>query len=38
VEAVGPDRYGMQLRLPENGFRFLRHIESRRPGRPAGAG
>jgi sulfopyruvate decarboxylase subunit beta len=38
VEAVGPDRYGMELRLPENGFRFLRHIESRRPARPAGTG
>lgn len=26
VEAVGPDDYGMDLKLPENAFRFQRHI------------
>lgn len=26
VEAVGPDHYGMDLALPENAFRFRRHI------------
>jgi sulfopyruvate decarboxylase subunit beta len=26
VEAVGPDRYEMDLKLPENGFRFQRRI------------
>ena len=26
VEAVGPDRYGMDFHLPENAFRFARHI------------
>jgi sulfopyruvate decarboxylase subunit beta len=31
VEAVGPDRYEMDLRLPENAFRFQRHILARRP-------
>lgn len=30
VEAVGPDAYGMDLALPENGFRFKRCIETRR--------
>ena len=26
VEAVGPDHYGMDLKLPENAFRFERYI------------
>lgn len=26
VEAVGPDHFGMDLKLPENGFRFERYI------------
>ena len=26
VEAVGPDHYGMDLKLPENAFRFQRYI------------
>ena len=26
VEAVGPDHFGMDLKLPENAFRFARHI------------
>jgi sulfopyruvate decarboxylase subunit beta len=30
VEAVGPDHYGMDLKLPENGFRFERYIKERR--------
>ena len=30
VRAVGPDRYGMDLALPENAFRFKRYIESKR--------
>jgi len=29
VEAVGPDQYHMDLKLPENAFRFERHIRSR---------
>ena len=29
VEAVGPDHFGMDLKLPENGFRFERHIRER---------
>jgi sulfopyruvate decarboxylase subunit beta len=29
VEAVGPDHYGMDLKLPENAFRFARHIQAR---------
>ena len=29
VEAVGPDHFGMDLKLPENGFRFARYIEAR---------
>ena len=38
VEAVGPDRYEMDLRLPENAFRFQRHILERQRARPrAGA-
>ncbi len=30
VEATGPDHYGMDLKLPENAFRFERYIRSRR--------
>ena len=30
VEATGPDHYGMDLKLPENAFRFARHIQERR--------
>ena len=30
VKAVGPDRYGMDLQLPENAFRFRRHIAGRK--------
>jgi sulfopyruvate decarboxylase subunit beta len=29
VEAVGPDHYGMDLKLPENAFRFERYIRER---------
>lgn len=29
VDAVGPEKYGMDLQLPENAFRFRRHIMSR---------
>jgi sulfopyruvate decarboxylase subunit beta len=29
VEAVGPDHYGMDLKLPENAFRFQRYIAQR---------
>ena len=29
VEAVGPDHYGMDLKLPENAFRFARYIQAR---------
>lgn len=29
VRAVGPDHYGMDLQLPENAFRFRRHILER---------
>ncbi|MBI3242104.1 MAG: thiamine pyrophosphate-binding protein [Chloroflexi bacterium] len=29
VEAVGPDHYGMDMSLPENGFRFARYIKER---------
>lgn len=29
VEAVGPDHFGMDLKLPENAFRFERHIRER---------
>jgi sulfopyruvate decarboxylase subunit beta len=38
VEAVGPDVYGMDLGLPENGFRFLRHVEARRRSREGARG
>lgn len=27
VEAVGPDHYGMDMKLPENAFRFARYIK-----------
>ncbi len=40
VAAVGPERYGMDLQLPENAFRFRRWIQTRKGGRsvrPAGA-
>jgi sulfopyruvate decarboxylase subunit beta len=30
VEAVGPDHFGMDLKLPENTFRFQRHIAAGR--------
>jgi sulfopyruvate decarboxylase subunit beta len=30
VEAVGPDHYGMDLKLPENAFRFERYIKERK--------
>lgn len=30
VEAIGPDHYGMDLKLPENAFRFERYIRERR--------
>jgi sulfopyruvate decarboxylase subunit beta len=29
VEAVGPDHYGMDMKLPENAFRFQRYITDR---------
>lgn len=29
VEATGPDHYGMDLKLPENAFRFERFIRER---------
>jgi len=29
VEAVGPDHYGMDMKLPENAFRFQRYIAER---------
>jgi sulfopyruvate decarboxylase subunit beta len=29
VEATGPDHYGMDLKLPENAFRFERFIKER---------
>lgn len=29
VEAVGPDHYGMDLKLPENAFRFERYIREK---------
>ena len=29
VEAVGPDHFGMDLKLPENAFRFARYIQAR---------
>jgi len=33
VEAVGPDHYGMDLKLPENAFRFERCIKDRQQGK-----
>ncbi len=30
VDAVGPDNYGMDFHLPENAFRFRRHILDRK--------
>jgi sulfopyruvate decarboxylase subunit beta len=30
VDAVGPDHYGMDLKLPENAFRFERYIREKR--------
>jgi sulfopyruvate decarboxylase subunit beta len=30
VAAVGPEKYGMDLQLPENAFRFRRHIQGLR--------
>lgn len=33
VEAVGPDQYGMDVKLPENAFRFQRHILERQRAR-----
>ncbi len=36
VQATGPDHYGMDLQLPENAFRFKRHIRDRKAARNAG--
>jgi sulfopyruvate decarboxylase subunit beta len=33
VEAVGPDHFGMDLKLPENAFRFERFIREKRGGK-----
>ncbi len=30
VEAIGPDHYGMDFKLPENAFRFERYIKKKR--------
>ena len=30
VEATGPDHFGMDLKLPENAFRFERYIRQRK--------
>ena len=30
VEAVGPDHFGMDIKLPENAFRFEREVQRRR--------
>lgn len=30
VEATGPDHFGMDLKLPENAFRFERHIRQKK--------
>jgi sulfopyruvate decarboxylase subunit beta len=35
VEAVGPDHYGMELKLPENAFRFERYIKERQKAKQA---
>jgi hypothetical protein len=37
VRAVGPDHYGMDLHLPENAFRFARHIRDSKLAREAAA-
>lgn len=37
VRAIGPDHYGMDLQLPENAFRFRRHIAERKRARTAAA-
>ncbi len=34
VAAVGPNRYGMDLQLPENAFRFKRWIAGRKSTAP----
>jgi sulfopyruvate decarboxylase subunit beta len=36
VEAVGPDHFGMDLKLPENAFQFERHIKERKQHRSVG--
>lgn len=36
VEAVGPDHFGMDLKLPENAFRFERYIKERKAARKMG--
>ncbi|MFQ5612943.1 MAG: thiamine pyrophosphate-dependent enzyme [Anaerolineae bacterium] len=33
VEAVGPDHYGMDFKLPENAFRFERYIREHQQGK-----
>ena len=33
VEAVGPDHFGMDLKLPENAFRFERYIQDNQQGK-----
>jgi sulfopyruvate decarboxylase subunit beta len=38
VEAVGPDHYHMDLALPENAFRFQRHIVTRHRARTRSGG
>lgn len=38
VEAVGPDHYGMDLKLPENAFLFERYIKQRKQTRQQVAG
>jgi len=37
VEAVGPDHYGMDMKLPENAFRFQRYITDRQKSQGAAA-
>ena len=36
VEAVGPDHYGMDMKLPENAFRFQRYIADRQKSQARG--
>jgi sulfopyruvate decarboxylase subunit beta len=36
VRATGPDHYGMDLHLPENAFRFRRHVLERKRARAGG--